>query len=156
MKLYQRLASLVQARHNCLVSDNVEWRDKHEETILNLVKEHMPSGSGWDCGTEILLSASTGEKLVFKGSYHHMDQHGGYNGWTEHHLAITPSLANGFDLKVSGRNRNDIKEHLSDLFYHALETEVPIEHEQEPLRDDQCAGGDALIPASAWAERSKS
>jgi hypothetical protein len=63
--LYRELASMVQARLNCIERNNTEWQDKHEERILKLVSDHMPSGSGIDNGTKIDLDASTGEKLVF-------------------------------------------------------------------------------------------
>src|SRR5208283_5262110 len=90
--LYRVLAMLVQARDNCDLNDNREWRFKHEYRILELVKEHMPSGSGIDCGTTIDFVASTPEKLVFNASYHHMDQNGFYDGWTDHIITVRPSL----------------------------------------------------------------
>ncbi len=119
-KLYARIASHVAARLNCIERDNTEWSDRHEVCINALVKEHMPSGSGFDNGTPINLEASNGEKLVFTTAYHHMNEGGYYDGWTEHTVTVTPSFMGGFSLKISGRDRNDIKDYIGESFRHSL------------------------------------
>jgi hypothetical protein len=133
--LYQELASLVQARQNCAKSGNKEWLERHSERAEQLVKQHMPSGSGWDLGTKIDLDASTPNKLVFHGEYHHMDDGGSYDGWTAHRITVRPDLASDFDLKISGRDRNQVKEVLHEWFDHALRTELPDAEIKQP-----CAG----------------
>jgi hypothetical protein len=90
----------------------------------HLVKDYLPSGSGFDAGTTLDEGASSPDKLVFDTSFHHMDEHGGYDGWTEHKVIVTPSLAHGCDLRVTGRDRNDIKSYIGETFAHALDTEV--------------------------------
>jgi hypothetical protein len=122
--LYSELASLVIARSNCAAKNNQEWFHNHTEKIEQLVKEFMPSGSGFDCGTTLDLDASRGEKLVFTTSFHHMDEYGGYDGWTEHTITVTPSLAFKFHLRISGRDRNQIKDYMHDTFYESLMTDV--------------------------------
>ena len=108
--LVSQISSLVTARHNCEQSSNHEWHIKHTKTILTLVQQ-LPSGSGWDNGTRIDLARSTPEHLVFYGSFHHMNDGGYYDGWTdEYEIHVRPSLAFGIDLKITGRNRNEIKE----------------------------------------------
>lgn len=124
-KLYQAISLAINARENCITSKNEEWKDKHEARALQLVKDHMPSGSGIDSGTELDLDKSTSEKLVFTTSYHHMDENGMYDGWTDHTVTVQPSLAFGIDMRISGRDRNGIKEYLYDTFHSALEEEVP-------------------------------
>ena len=119
----KNISSLLQARINCFNTNNTEWLHKHEDTILSLVRNHMPSGSGWDNGTSIDINMSTPEKLVFTGSYHHMDDAGGYDGWTEHTVTVRPTFA-GFDIKISGKNRNDIKDYLHDTFAQCLAQEI--------------------------------
>jgi hypothetical protein len=123
-KLYATFASLVQARLNCIASHNDEWREKHGERIADLLDE-MPSGSGIDCGTKIDLDASTGEKLVFDVAYLHMNDGGFYDGWTQHTVIVTPSLQFGFTLRITGRDRNGIKEYLRDVYADALDQETP-------------------------------
>lgn len=119
-ELYRVLATLVQARENCLKVRNTEWFDRHTERIERLVKNYMPSGGGFDSGTTLNLSASYPNKLVFDTSFHHMDEAGYYSGWTEHTVTVTPDLASGYHLKVSGRNRNDIKDYIAECFSHSL------------------------------------
>jgi hypothetical protein len=149
--LYSELASLITARTNCAqpktiavqvpIPDplgkaevtvhrttnepkNPEWLDRHTDIIEALVKQHLPSGSGYDSGTKIDLDASTGNKLVFTTAFHHMNEGGYYDGWTEHTVTVTPSLAQKFYLRISGRNRNDIKEMMYQDFDAALHTDV--------------------------------
>lgn len=127
MKLYERLARTMGAIENCKtnpIPESIvkEWLVKYHDSLAALVKEYMPSGSGFDNGTR-LGETSTSEKLVFTTSFHHMNE-GMYDGWTEHTVTVKASLAFGFDITVSGRNRNGIKEHIADCFYEALITEV--------------------------------
>jgi len=118
--VYQTIASLVQARLNCIQAENHEWLFKHTSRIEAIADLHLPSGSGIDCGTKIDLDESTSEKLVLNLSYHHMDDWGSYDGWTDHQIIVTPSLAFGFNLRVTGKNRNDIKEYLHEVYSCAL------------------------------------
>lgn len=117
--VYQVLASLVDARLRCLKTGN-EWADKHEENILAICKNELPSGSGINCGTKIDLDKSTGDKLVFNMSFHHMNDGGYYDGWTEHVVTVKPSLQFDIELSISGRDRNQIKEYLYETYRLAL------------------------------------
>lgn len=138
--LYRELASLVQARLNCLDDsrNNVEWADKHETRIERLVKEYMPSGSGFDSGTRIDLERSHGGKLVFDTAFHHMDESGGYDGWTEHTVTVTPAF-DGVNIRIGGRNRNDVKELIHQEFDSALETDLAYAFEWERLSEKYTA-----------------
>jgi hypothetical protein len=122
--LYSELAHLVSARRNCEKTGSTEWRDKHEDSIGNLCREYLPSGSGFDAGSHIDLDASHAEKLVFTTSYHHMNNGGYYDGWTEHTVTVTPSFIGGFNIRVSGRNQNDIKGYIAESFSYVLQMEV--------------------------------
>lgn len=122
--VYKQLATLVQARRNCLATNNTEWFEKHTELIRLLIRDFMPSGSGWDHGTTLDLDKSHGDKLVFGGAYHHMNDAGYYDGWTQHHVTVKPSLQFGYCIRIDGSNRNDIKDYLVDTFAQALETQV--------------------------------
>jgi hypothetical protein len=128
MKLYAHLAGLVGAYHRCCAADANEsqqsWAPKHRAKIEALVKEHMPSGSGFDHGTTISLNSSTDNRLAFDTSFHHMDEGGGYAGWTEHTVFVTPSLWNGFELRITGNNRGDIKGYIHGQFDAALNTVI--------------------------------
>ena len=121
-KLYIALASHLTALANCRAR-GLTYGDKWLDRINTLVA-NMPSGSGIDCGTKIDFDRSNGNKLVFIASFHHMDQWGCYDGWTEHEIIVKPSLAFGFDIRITGRNRNDIKDYLHEVYDTALRDEI--------------------------------
>ena len=116
--LYSELSSAIQAYKNCEASKNEEWRHKHMETI-DMLCQLLPSGSGIDSGTKLNLDASHYEKLVFDADYHHMDENGYYDGWTQHTVIVTPSFK-GINIRITGQNRNDIKDYLYETFDYAL------------------------------------
>jgi hypothetical protein len=123
----QRLATLVQARQNCAKSGNTEWHARHGERAEALVRERMPSGSGFDNGTTLDLDRSSGDKLVFVTSFHHMDESGGYAGWTDHTVTARASFIHDVALAISGRDRNQIKDLIHDAFHHALTLPAPAD-----------------------------
>lgn len=120
MKVYEKLASLVDARSRCLDTGNAVWSRKHEDRIIEIVRAHMASGSGFDSGTTLDLDKSTGEKLVFCTAFHHMNDVGMYCRWTEHTVVVKPSLQHSVDVKVTGRDYNDIKDYIGECFQHSL------------------------------------
>lgn len=146
--LYSELAKAIQARLNCerdhifTTTDGIkshcadcgqiaehrnhvrsdEWFEKWSNRIDELM-DMMPSGSGFDSGTKIDLYTSHAEKLVFTTAFHHMHESGMYDGWTEHTVIVTPSFS-GFNIRISGRNRNGIKEYIHECFSAGLMSEV--------------------------------
>lgn len=120
------IASCVEAMYNCRRSGNEEWVRKHAFRITKLCHEYMPSGSGFDSGTELDFGKSHGDKLVFVTSFHHMTEHGYYDGWTEHTVTVRPAFS-GLSLVVGGRDRNDIKDYIAETFHHALLRELTDE-----------------------------
>ena len=86
--------------------------------------DEAPSGSGIDTGTELDLEATNENRIVFTCGFHHMDENGCYDGWTEHKILIKPTFA-GFDIRVTGRDRNQIKEYLADEFHNWLSKPLP-------------------------------
>ena len=120
MKLYQQLARLRGAIENCRKANNLEWLGKHTDKLGELVREFMPHGSGFDNGVKFDEDKSTSERLIFHTSFHHMNEVGMYDGWTDHSVIVPPSLQFGFELRVTGRDRNDIKEYIAQAFELAL------------------------------------
>ena len=123
-KVYVLLSRMITAHKNCIENGNNEWKDKHLKAIQKLVYECMPSGCGVDNGTKIDMKLSTGEKFVFKTSYHHMNETGYYMNWSHHVVTVLPSLQNDITLRISGRNVNEIKDHLWCVFEDSLKAEV--------------------------------
>lgn len=120
---YIAIARALGSMKRCEQSGNSEWQCKHEAAILELCSD-LPSGSGFDNGSKLDFDASTAEKLVFTTAFHHMNDGGYYDGWTDHRVTLTPSLEMGFRLSVSGRDRNDIKEYIHEMFASALSARV--------------------------------
>ena len=110
-KRYQIIASAVQARINCKERSNQEWFDRWTKTIEEETAE-LPSGSGIDSAPK------------FDFGYHHMNENGMYDGWTDHQLVITPSLQFGFHLRITGKDRNQVKDYLYETFQYALSEDV--------------------------------
>lgn len=125
MKIYQHIASRVAAIENCRNAGNVEWETKHSEVIRAIAREYLPSGGGVDSGARFRFGGSSAQKLILETSFHHMDEGGGYDGWTDHTVTVRPCLRSGIVLSISGRNENGIKEYLHDLFWTALNREIP-------------------------------
>jgi len=113
MKVYQAIASAISAMP----------RDWAEERLNLIEREYLPSGSGLDTGCKILVEESHKDRIVIQTEFHHMNEVGYYDGWTQHKIIVTPSLIYGFDLRITGRDRNGIKEYLGQLFDHALSQE---------------------------------
>jgi len=123
MKRYEAIAKALGAMKRCEQAGNTEWQGKHEAAILEHC-ESLPSGSGFDNGSKLDFEASTSDKLVFVTAYHHMDENGCYDGWTDHRVTITPSFELGCHMVISGRDKNEIKEYISDVFHAALSQDV--------------------------------
>lgn len=124
-KVYKALALAMQARLNCKrLHDTAGWMHKHTATILKIINDTAPSGSGIDQGTKINFDKSTGEILIFDVAYHHMNDGGMYDGWTQHDIKVTGSMQFDFLLKISGPSQNQIKDYLADVYSAWLNEEI--------------------------------
>jgi hypothetical protein len=142
MKVYQKLSVLLGAIANCenhlntcssntelncgKCNNSIQWIDNHQNSIDTILSD-FPSGSGFDAGTnleQLEQPVSTPEKLVFNTSYHHLNENGFYTGWTNHNVIVTPSLQFGYNIKVTGKNINGIKEYVTECFANCLDSEV--------------------------------
>lgn len=126
----QALAGKFDAWKRCQETGN-DYAVNHLQRINEIMRDILPSGSGWDNATTFDFDHSTPEKLRMFGQYHHMDDGGGYAGWTEHTITVSASLVFGLDIRISGRNRNDIKEYLHDLFHHCLSRRLEETYDDE-------------------------
>jgi hypothetical protein len=130
-KAIEIIASHFDASLRCEAKHDLMMRDDHRERIDQICSEVMPHGSGLD-GNEIKLDTARSKRnrLVFiNADFHHMDQYGGYDGWSSHEVIVTPSLAHGFEIRITGSNRDQIKDYLSDLIYDALTARVSYSRE---------------------------
>jgi len=86
-------------------------------------KNFLPSGGGFDAGTTIDRSRTTETRIVFQTEYHHMSEHGYYTRWTVHLVVVTPTF-HGVDVQVRGRDHNDIKDYIGDVFHELMAREI--------------------------------
>lgn len=128
MRTITVLKAIAERLHS-LTSDNKEWRQKAHD-CLDSLEDFLPSGSGVDSGTKIDRERSNVSRLVLTTAFHHMNENGYYDGWTDHTVTIVAEL-DGYDIRISGRDRNDIKDYLADLFRNALDTEIVSTHDRE-------------------------
>ncbi len=125
-KLYQEINAILQAIANCEASGNGGWLERHNSR-LDILEGMLPSGSGFDSGTQIDRDKSVpGKKIVLTTSYHHMNNAGMYDGWTDHKIVITPSF-NGIDIRITGRDRNQFKDYAYEVFNHCLTQDIDTE-----------------------------
>jgi len=128
MKLYKELNHWVRSRkYRIEVGESKEMIEEANKAILRIMKT-APHGSGFDVGIWIDLDksilSSNGEQLVFHTEFHHLSPEGFYVGWTSHTIKVTPSFSGHFRVNVSGRNYNDIKEHIAETMDQWLVSEV--------------------------------
>lgn len=122
LEFYTQVARTLQALKDCQnpKDDNddcvYDWETKLDAILQKLINENLPSGSGFDAGVWLLEKETTPERLVFQADFHHINNSRWGNGWTCHKIIITPSLQFGFNVKVTGRNRNGIKDYITEVF----------------------------------------
>jgi hypothetical protein len=125
--LYQELARKI----NGALTANEEWREVFAKDAKNLV-DMLPHGSGIDGDTKIDWDRSMGDNIVINASYHHMDDSGTYDGWTDFSVVVKPSLQYGLDVTVRGkfpRKYADTRDYLIETFQCALSARVTQEIE---------------------------
>jgi len=112
-----------------LPDEDHPWFDVPRGILKWIADDLLPSGSGVDCGTKWLdpldntLPKRYGTSPVFFFEYHHMNDGGYYDGWTDHYVQVKPDCS----LEISGRDRNGIKEYFHDLFGSAFGEHCAVE-----------------------------
>lgn len=102
-----------------------DWQDQARET-LDLLEDFLPSGSGI-CARHLDREKSTGQKIVVTFCYQHYNDNGYESGVTKHTVVVTPSFGGfGYEVKVTGRNRNDVLSYLHETFYWALSASIEM------------------------------
>lgn len=122
MKVYQKIAHLLQAIENCSAQENIEWQEKHTETLQTIERDYLPHGSGFDWGCKI-LETSTPQCIRISADWHRMNEGGFYCGRSDFVVVVRPCLLFDFVCTVRGRDWNGTKEYISDTFHHVLNEE---------------------------------
>lgn len=127
-KLYQALSEVFDWMSRC--KGDPQYKIGYEMARAQWVylKGLLPSGSGIDSGTKIIGQKCSPRRFVMVAEYHHMNESGMYDGWTSHTITVKAHLYWGFELTVGGRNRNDIKDYLYEVYDSCLREEVDEQH----------------------------
>lgn len=123
--ILQALASELQRERHFQNNPQLHRVDNVREMLASL-KDCLPSGSGIDSGTTIEIADCLENLIVLSCSYHHMNYVGYYVGWTDHTIRVSPTF-DGFDLRITGKDRNDIRDYLGEVYYHALQQTIEID-----------------------------
>ena len=91
-------------------------------------------GVGFDNGTKLDVYGDLPEdRLTFSVGFHHINANGFDDGWTHHEIIVTPSLTHGFNLRITGRDKNNIKVHIAEVFNGDLNEIVDPEDERKMI-----------------------
>ena len=113
MKLYQKIARVVSQKNTSL---NVIEKE------LALLQELLPIGNGIETGCVISLK-STKKRIVIDT----INWHPNYSDkLTKHQVVITPSFEGEINIRITGKNEDNIKEYLHDIFREALMKEYLV------------------------------
>lgn len=126
VRRYKSLQAVLEYEEDPFKQKVIRERLERVEMLINRLEEHLPSGSGFNDPATLDLDASNSHKLVFNVSFHHMNEHGFYDKWTHHSVVVSPSF-DGFLLKVTGKNHNQIKEYIHDIFSGILDLDSEIQ-----------------------------
>jgi hypothetical protein len=116
-------------QHCCQDEERHHWQSvirTHKANIDLIAREYLPSGSGFDAGTQVDLFNSKLTKIRLTTRYHHMNENGIYDGWTGHNITLRPTFLGARITAITGKNRNDIKGYIGETILHALEQEVDL------------------------------
>ena len=112
MKLYQKIAR---------VASQKNWAKRTKE--LALLHELLPNGneSRRQQGLSVILLESTEKRIVIGTTYWHETSRE-----TVHQVIIKPSFDGEIAIRITGKNVNNVKEYLHDIFREALMKEYEV------------------------------
>ena len=114
-------------------SDNRKTNVAQAKRILaHLEKTYLPTGSGFDRGCSVTKYDRKAERITIEAPFHHMDEHGSYDGWEVYTVTVTPSFhGDGLNVKVKGGRDGDSRDYVADqIGYHLAqhaEEAIPLE-----------------------------
>lgn len=124
MKLY---AAIAHAMHLRDIDENIrqEWRDRAEERLERCI-DMLPHGRGFDVTPEPSHEGDPLRHYTISGSYHKMDEHGGYDGWADFEIVVKAkmNLVNPWEVTISISDaEEDLRNYVVDTYAEALDQE---------------------------------
>ena len=111
MKLYQKIARVASQKNTPLKEKQLSW-----------LQELLPFGNGIEAVCVIPLK-STKKRIVIDTYYWHPDYS---DEWTIYKVVITPSFEGEINIRITGKNEDNVKEYLHDIFRQALMKEYEV------------------------------
>lgn len=119
---------------NAIAEALEEYKRTGKSDRVQQLESFLPRGSGIDSGTKIDLDKSEPDKIILTFDFHHMDEHGFYDGWSVDWKAIikpTFQCFSGIDIHIKSgkfnsnshrRRYNDeyFKDYLYQTYYYCL------------------------------------
>lgn len=120
-KLIEHIANHLMSLKNGLAKG--ELREERLAKLDEIQRHYLPNGGGFNQGTRIDINKSTHDRIVFTTSYQHA-KNGLHDGWTDHTIIVRPSFVYNLDVKITGRNKNNIVDYIDEVFRDALLSEI--------------------------------
>ncbi|MFY7937382.1 MAG: hypothetical protein ACOVOQ_08395 [Flavobacterium sp.] len=122
MKLYKEIARVLGQKNKSL---NVIEKE------LTLFKEVLPirlnpvikDGNRIEAGCVISLK-STKKRIVIDTLYWHTNDSDETSRCTAHQVVITPSFEDEINIRITGKNEDNVKEYLHNIFRESLMSEI--------------------------------
>ena len=124
VSLLQAFVQALGAWRRCKGGQGTPGCEERWDDYIYLLERKLPHGSGLDAKVEFVREKCNSRRVVITADFHHMDSNGYYAGWTDHEIIVT-ATHDGPDIRVTGRNRNGIKDYLAKIFYYALQQKAP-------------------------------
>ncbi len=109
------------------------WARRHGAALSELLKDTLPSGSGFDSNISLNYDATDLEKelFVFDCPFHVMDENGSYAGWAVYQVSVTPSFVTGVSLDIVQTEScdgiwYDLADYICETMHAALTAEFAI------------------------------
>jgi hypothetical protein len=134
MKLYQSIATSIQAVQTLRSKGDKysPWCDAHKAKLEAIEFQVLPSGAGIDHGSHFVFGGpSKNREFRIDASYHKMDDHGGYDGWIDFSVIVTPDWHDiNVDVRLfgetsEGEDDDALIDYLTDLYHGVLTEECP-------------------------------
>lgn len=123
MTLAERIYRTLDARNNCIKTNNQTWFETHTERLEQLTGL-LPHGSGIDGTNQIDMEGfKPNQTFRIFGEYHHMNANGYYTHWSNFTVKVQASFY-GPLVTATGGGDADTNDYLAEVFQYAL-THVP-------------------------------
>lgn len=135
VSLLQAFVQALGAWRRCKGGQGAPGWEARWNAYIEVLERELPHGSGLDNKVKFVREKCNSRRVVIAADFHHMNGDGFYTGWTDHEIIVT-ATHDGPDIRVTGRNRNDIKDYLAETFGHALQEKAPDYYWSETSQGD--------------------